>query len=355
MFELIHGGDIYTARENFAGELLDFSANINPLGLPIGVEKALVNSICDCTNYPDPLCRELTLAIAQNENIQPESILCGSGASDIIYRVAYATHPKKAVVAAPCFAEYEQALNAAGCEVYHHILHEKDEFTLTDSILQVLTGDIDILFLCSPNNPTGAPVERELLIKILKQCDKNNIIFVLDECFNDFLDDPQTYTMKQYISGHNNLIILRAFTKMYALAGVRLGYALCQNHTLLGKMYACGSPWGVSSLAQAAGIQALKEGDFVLETKALIKKERAFLKAGLSGLGCRVYASHANYIFFSPHVKGLCKKLEESGILVRSCENYKGLQGEYCRIAVKTHSENERLLCAMEELAKCPC
>lgn len=352
MAKLIHGGDIYTDSGKVNGELLDFSANINPFGMPAGVRKVLRGheNILRLEAYPDPLCRELTAAIAQSEGVGGESILCGAGASDIIYRLVYAARPKKAVVLAPCFAEYEQALKTVGCEVRRHALEEGNGFALTEYILPLLTRGVDMLFLCNPNNPTGAPIERKLLCDILELCRENNILLVLDECFNDFLDEPGRYTMKDCLSKYDNLIILRAFTKMYALAGLRLGYAMCGDAALLGRMYECGSPWGVSTAAQLAGLQALKEIEFVERTREFIKIERAFLKEKLTELGCVVYASQANYIFFRPHVPWLCEKLAETGILARDCGNYAGLSGEFCRIAVKKHRPNLRLLRTMGEL-----
>ncbi|MEF9853656.1 MAG: threonine-phosphate decarboxylase [Hydrogenoanaerobacterium sp.] len=350
MFDIIHGGDIYSQQDSINGEMLDFSANINPFGMAKGVREALVAAVEKCEVYPDPLCRRLTAAVAENEDVPLKYVLCGAGASDLIYRLVYAVRPKTGLVLAPCFAEYEQALAAVGCAVRRHALREEDDFALTEGILSALTADVDIFFLCNPNNPTGSVVERELLCRILKRCKENNIILALDECFNDFLDEPQSYTMKEYLGDYENLIIFKAFTKMYALAGVRLGYVMCKKRELLGAMYACGSPWDVSVPAQLAGVRATKEKAYVKKTRALIKAERQFLKDEFAALGCRVYASQANYIFFSPHVAGLRKKLAASGILVRDCGNYKGLSGEFCRVAVKTHHENMLLLSAMKEL-----
>lgn len=354
MLPLIHGGDIYTAREQLGGEPLDFSANINPLGTPEGVLRVLHEGLATVAQYPDPLCRALTAALVRAESVPAEAILCGNGASDLIYRLAYALCPKNAVVLAPCFAEYEQALAAAGCAVRRHLLREDDDFCLTGRIFEELTPETDLLFLCSPNNPTGQPVEPALLEKILIHCEKNNILLAVDECFYDFLVDPAAHTMKAFLNRYDNLFLLRAFTKMFALAGLRLGYCLCANRALLEKMYLCGSPWGVSALAQLAGVQALTERAYLTQTAALVKTERARLKAGLTELGCRVYGSHANYIFFRPHTPNLREKLLHGGILIRDCGNFEGLEGEFCRVAVKLRGENERLLRAMKELAQCP-
>lgn len=353
MIELIHGGDIYTRREHCPAVLTDFSANINPLGLPEGVKVAVTAALGDCARYPDPLCRELTQAIALNEGIPAEYILCGGGAADLIYRLAYAAKPKHALVLAPAFEEYEQALTAAGCAVQHHLLYEQEDFLLTPRILEELTDDLDLLFLCSPNNPTGQPVDRALLCQILQRCEEKNILLCVDECFCGFLDDPDAYTMKDQLCGHNNLFLLKAFTKLYAMAGLRLGYALCANRALLEQMYACGAPWSVSHPAQVAGLQALREHAYLRQGKALVAQERERLKNGLARLGCKVYGSHANYVFFRPHIPNLCEHMLSYGFLLRDCRNYKGLQGEFCRIAVRCSADNKALLNAMEDAALC--
>ncbi|WP_312640821.1 histidinol-phosphate transaminase [Hydrogenoanaerobacterium sp.] len=354
MTKLIHGGDIYSHQEKHPGGVVDFSANINPQGLPAGVKDAVIAALDGCANYPDPLCRELTEAIAQSEKLPREYILCGNGASDLIYRLVYAVRPKTAVVTAPAFEEYEQALTAAGCEVRHHLLCEEEDFLLTERILDDLTDDVQLLFLCNPNNPTGQPVQRALLTRILQHCREHNILLALDECFCDFLDEPENHVMNEFLPEYSNLILLRAFTKMYAMAGLRLGYCLCGNRSLLDAMYLCGSTWAVSNLAQAAGVQALREREYLARTKLIVAEERAYLKARLAALGCKVYGSHANYIFFRPHVSRLRERLEVKGYLIRNCENFKGLSGEFCRIAVKSHEDNTALLHAMEEVALCP-
>ncbi|WP_343253289.1 threonine-phosphate decarboxylase [Ligaoa zhengdingensis] len=350
MIELIHGGDIYSAHERGLEAVLDFSANINPLGMPDGVREALASGLGSCEAYPDPLCRALTAALSQSLSQPAERILCGNGASDLIYRLVQALCPKTALVLAPCFEEYEQALSSVGCTVRRHLLREEEDFRLTERILGDLTEEIDLFFLCNPNNPTGQTVDQGLLRRILQHCRERGIVLALDECFNDFLDNPEAHTMRDSLAQNDNLILFYAFTKMYAIPGLRLGYCLCADRGLLERMYHCASPWNVSAPAQLAGIQALREEDYRRRTAALIRSERAFLREGLAKLGCTVYGSHANYLFFRLHVPHLRERLEPRGILLRDCGNFKGLSGEFCRIAVRGRTDNEALLAAMGEL-----
>ena len=197
--KLTHGGDIYTYKEMFKREALDYSANINPLGMPRGVKEALIESIDSWINYPDPLCRELKSDLADNENVDNEYIILGNGAADIIFRLVYALKPKKAIVLAPTFSEYEEALTSVECKVQYHYLKEEDGFLLRDDFIECISDEIDMVFICNPNNPTGELVSIELLEKILKRCREKDVMLVMDECFNDFIEEPERYTMKNYL------------------------------------------------------------------------------------------------------------------------------------------------------------
>lgn len=348
--KLVHGGDIFGYEQEFGKQPLDFSANINPLGMPEGVRKAIMEAAGRAEQYPDPLCRRLVRAIHEKEQIPEAMLLCGNGAADLIFRFVLAVKPKKAILLAPTFAEYEQALQTVDCTICYYGLQEKKEFQLDEGILAFLNTSADILFLCNPNNPTGQIIEKPLLEKILNQCRKQNILLVLDECFVDFLEEPENNTMKSLLPEYTNLVILRAFTKLYSMAGVRLGYCMSGNRALLESARRCGQPWAVSSLAQEAGIAALQETAYVEETKKVIREERQYLKDRMQALGCRVIGSHGNYIFFQTAKPGFENAMKQHGILIRSCSNYRGLSDQYYRIAVRLHEENKKLLEAAEKV-----
>lgn len=344
MPDLIHGGDIYSAHVSSSRPILDFSANINPLGLPPAVKAAAVFAIDQCVHYPDPLCRELRSAIAKQEGTTPDQILCGDGAADLIFRLVLALHPKNAVVLSPTFAEYEQALATVDCKIHRHFLLEQDEFALTASFLDELTPQTDLVFLCNPNNPTGQVIEPSLLTEILEKCRQNHIILVMDECFNDFLDHPKEHTLKGLVPSSPQLFILKAFTKIYAMAGLRLGYGISSNWELIQKISDSGQPWSVSIPAQAAGVQALRETQYLKKTAVLISAERAYLTEQFTQMGLRVIGSKANYIFFrAPLHENLKNELLGRGILIRGCQNYAGLDASYYRVAVRSHRENQIL------------
>ena len=336
----IHGGDIYQYES-----ILDFSANINPFGTPERVKEAIIQSVDSVKHYPDITCLALREKIAEAEGVSTESVICGNGAADLIYRLIMVRKPKKAMVLAPGFAEYEQALQFVGTKIQYYYLNQKT-FRLDDSFLNELTEELDMLCICSPNNPTGQVIEPELLEEIRKRCQANEIFLLMDECFNDFLDNPEEHSLVKKVKQDSNIFILKAFTKMYVMAGVRLGYGICGNHKVLDKMYEAGPPWNVSTIAQCAGIAALMETEVPKKTREYVKKEKQYFYHELEKHGIKYWKTDANYIFFQA-AEGLKEAMIEQGILIRDCSNYKGLEKGYYRIAVKTHEENEKLIQAL--------
>lgn len=344
---LIHGGDTAGFTAEFGYPPLDFSANVSPLGLPEGARRAIVQSLDTACAYPDPLCRNLTEALAVHEGVEPRHILCGSGAADLIFRLCYGLHPKTALVLAPTFAEYELALNASGCEVRHHLLRREEGFALSAALLAEIQPGLDVLFLCQPNNPTGQLCTPALLAEIVERCAQTGTLLVVDECFADFLDEPDAASAKTFLPG-GRLLILKAFTKFYAMAGLRLGYCLCMDETLLSKMREAGQPWSVSTPAMAAGLAALKDTDYPSRLRQLVREERVFLADSLNRLGLSGISGNANFLFFHTDCPDFVQKLRQNGILIRDCSNYRGLGPGDCRIAVRGRAGNLRLLSAME-------
>lgn len=348
---LEHGGDWTGYEQVYGAAPLDFSANVSPLGLPEGVRKAVLSALPDAGRYPDPLCRALRSAIARVEGVDPAWCLCGSGAADLIYRVVLAKRPRRALLTAPTFSEYEAALGLASCQVTCITLRRENGFLLWPECLEAITPGLDLVFLCEPNNPTGRTTPRPLLLEILARCREVDALLVVDECFGSFLDCPADHTLCGALEEYRNLLLLKAFTKFYAMAGLRLGYCLCSDTALLQAMRRAGPPWAVSSLAQAAGLAALNEGAYVEAVRTLIRRERPWLADALEGLGCEVIPGEANYLLFSPPLP-LLEPLRQRGILVRSCANYRSLDGSWYRTAVRTHRENQQLIAALAEILR---
>lgn len=349
---LTHGGDIVGFKDRYGVSPLDFSVNTNPFGLSPRAREALSNVYKRCCEYPDPLYRNLRAAIAEHENVPMQWITCANGAADIIWRIAFAKKPRKALVTAPTFSEYETALRAVGCQTEHHILTPENGFILNEQILDKITPDTDIVFICNPNNPTGLLTKSELLLAILERCRLYNALTVVDECFLGFLPNAGELTLKPQLEHYKNLIILKAFTKLYGMAGLRLGYCLSSNGDLLSAINENGQCWSVSIAAEEAGIAALGDKEFVESTVAYIADERQRVLSALAHLGFTVYPSAANYLFFHSDIPDLHELLAQKGLLIRNCSNYIGLGDGYYRVAVLTRNKNDALLSAMEHIRR---
>lgn len=337
-----HGGNL-TKYPDF----LDFSANINPLGMPESVKRAVIASAAECSRYPDPDCTALTRAIAVYDNLSPEQIVCGNGAADLIYRICYALRPKHAVVCAPTFSEYESALLAVSCEIRHYMLKESCGFHIQPDILTMLTPETDILFLCTPNNPTGQRIPPDLLCKIAEACRNAHIMLICDECFLRFSADAEQYSLRRCFDAH--CIILNAFTKLYAIPGLRLGYLCCGDPDLAERIRKTGQYWSVSVPAQKAGIAALHETEYVSRTVEFVTAARKKLAEELRRSGLQVYPSDANFLLLRTD-KRFAENMKQQRILVRSCSNFRGLSDSHFRIAVRTTDENAALIKAIRKV-----
>ena len=334
-----HGGDIY------GGITLDFSANVSPLGTPRSVTDAIERALPGLYRYPDPYCRTLVQTISEYEGMPKNFVLCGNGASELIYAYCGAVRPKRAIELAPTFSEYSLALRRTGCEVVRFALKQEENFDLRKDFLPILAREkIDALFLCNPNNPTGRLIADDLLEEILRICREKNIALFVDECFLSLSDGGVDLTPS--LSDFPQLFILKAFTKSFGMAGLRLGYGLSADEALLRKMSAAVPPWNVSALAQAAGVAALGDAEFLERNRAVIRAERPRLEERLRELGFWVCPSQANYILFRGEA-GLADRLRERGAAIRDCANFEGLGPGWYRAAVRLREENDALLDAM--------
>lgn len=342
----IHGGDIYTNDIN-----IDFSVNINPLGIPETVKSALHQAVEKCSQYPDINSRELRKSLSSWLNVPESCILFGNGASELFMAITHAVNPAKVLIPVPSFYGYRHAASAVGAELVYYYLREENDFAFDEDFLAALTEDIDMLFLANPNNPTGKVLDREYLIRILEKCRKNDILLVLDECFIEFCQGKNL--LLKELDKYSNLIVIRAFTKIFAIPGVRLGYMLCSDKVLLQKVKAHIPEWNLSTFAQWAGLCCIGQDEYISKTIECVKTEREFLINGIKeletkGLQIRAYESDVNFILIKTNIP-LYDRLLQKKILIRDCENFQGLSKGYYRIAVKLRSENEKLLKAIGE------
>lgn len=334
-----HGGDLYSRPIR-----LDFSTNTNPFGTPESVCRAVVESAGLLNQYPDPCCRELVAALSDFECLPQEYILCGSGAAELIFSFCAASRPKRALELAPTFSEYSSALETVGCRVERFPLIRESGFALTEEFVEtVRRSNCEVVFLCNPNNPTGQIVEPKLLEYIADLCHVRGIRLFLDECFLDLSDQGGELSLKHKLKTRPGLFILKAFTKSYGMAGLRLGYCLSSDRELLAAMGCSVQPWNVSLPAQKAGVAALGEKRFLEETRAEVRTLRAWLKNRLEQMGFYVCPTQANFLLLH-HELPMYNLLLEQGILVRDCSNYHGLEKGWFRVAVRREEENRILI-----------
>lgn len=338
----IHGGDVYRNHVD-----IDFSININPLGMPEAAQSALHAAVADCGRYPDIEGAQLKKAVSRMLHIPEAYLLFGNGASELFMACVHGIRPKKTVIPVPSFYGYEYAAGAAGGEIIYYKMSEADGFCPGEDFFALLTQETELLFLANPNNPAGTVMSREYVGKLLTHCQNKGIYVVLDECFMEFCAGDNS--MLKEIGHFRNLILMRAFTKTFAIPGVRLGYLVCADDGLMQKIKRHLPEWNLSGFAQAAGLACAMQKDYIEKTVDYTAKERAFLKAGLKRLGVNVILGEANFLLIFSETD-LYEKLLEKGILIRDCRNFRGLSKGYYRIAVKSRRENEVLLKRIGEI-----
>ena len=340
-----HGG-LYSVNHRLVR--VDCSSNINPLGTPRKAVRAIQQGAKDlAARYPDPECSDLKKSLARYLQVNPSWIVVGNGAMEIIYWFARTFAGRRAVIPAPTFCEYELASRKAGATV---TLVPMVDFELdADSIIEKARG-ANALFLCNPNNPTGTLATREIE-KIIEHVDARTKV-LLDECFIELADRPAKNSLICRLGEFNNLTILRSLTKSFGLAGLRLGYSIC-NPKLAEKLAANRIPWNVNGLAQAAGIAAIADTKHLVNARLLVKKERKFLYDKISSMkSFKPCKSDANYLMVQLKNRNSTQfrdaLLRKTGVLVRDCSTFSGMNSQYIRVAVKTRKENLFLVKALE-------
>lgn len=342
----MHGGNIYGNEIEY-----DFSVNLNPLGPPKSVRDALAAALNHVEEYPDPEYRELRRGLANYWQLAEEQLVPGNGASELIPVIIRTLSPKSCMVTAPCYSGYETALNAAApsCRIHRIPLRAEDDFTLPESICQEIARvKPNLLILTNPNNPNGKRISANRLREIVDACRTAGTVLLVDECFLALSGGDEDSLIHCIRSEALPAVVLRAFTKTFAIPGVRLGYAVCSGFPAA-RIRRELPEWNLSVFAQYAGRAALEAtaggtSGYLAASVEVIAREREFLSEELEKLGFRVFPSDANYILFQSRDRELHQKLLDKGILIRDCRDYYGLTAGFYRTAVRTHRENTALL-----------
>lgn len=364
-----HGGNIYKIfREKNIDKILDYSSNINPYGLPENLKKEIFEKLFVLERYPDPDYIELREKIAEKNNLNIENIIVGNGATEIIFLFMKILSPKKVLIVSPTFGEYERAIKAStlandNLEINYFELKEAENFVLNIKNLETeLENNYDLLILCNPNNPTGQFLKLKKLEEILKICEQKNTKLFVDEAFVEFVEDWENESIINSKENKENLFVIRAFTKFFAIPGLRLGYGICFNKNLLKKMLEKKEPWSVNNIADLAGQTVLDDENYIQKTKEWIKDQKKYMYENLNKIkGLRAYKTEVNFILLKIEdnllekgldVKNLRKKMLEKGILIRDASNFIYLDKHYFRLAIKDKLNNKKVIESLSSILK---
>lgn len=353
MFTSQHGGNIREAAALTglnAEQLIDFSANINPLGMPDTLRRAIIGNLDAAERYPDPDYLALHQALANHHGLPKTWMMAGNGETELIFQLLSHLAPRHALLLTPGFAEYRRALARTGCRITDFPLAESDGWQPDRRLLAALTPELDCLILCTPNNPTGLMPDRQLLEAIITRCGECGITLVVDEAFIDFL--PDATGCIPWLAGHPHVWVLRSLTKFYAIPGLRLGYLINSDAQQVAALRSQREPWTINAFAALAGEIILDDRPYQQATRQWLARERPILFDGLAALpDVTVWPGQANYLFFRyDGDEDLQRRLLEQQILIRSCANYPGLDRRYFRVAVKSHADNAALIAALTHI-----
>ena len=356
----VHGAEVLGAAEESGfkpWEILDFSSSVNPLGPSKKALDAAKKAFSQIAAYPDSNSNELRQVIASHFEISKGNVVVGNGSTELMYLFAEVFLKKgdKAVMPAPTFGEYESAVRKTGETPKFAKLGKN--FTIDSEAFKHEMAGAKLVFLCNPNNPTSMLIPQETLTDIIESAMEQSTLVFLDEDFLEFVEDEKTLTMIGKIKKYPNLFILRSFTKIFGLTGLRVGYGIA-NEEIINVLSCAKIPWNVNCLAQAAAVAALKDEEHLRVTRELIKKEKTKLLAELGKIKLfKVFSPDANFFFIDIRKSGftaaeLKNKMLRQGLLIRDCTSFRGLDEYYIRVAVKTREENERLIEALKRTVK---
>jgi adenosylcobyric acid synthase len=343
-----HGGNIGRLAAKLGctiEDILDFSANINPLGPPEQLWQIVAARLPEIIHYPDPEATDLVRAISNCWRIGSSQIVVGNGTSELLYAAVRALAPQRAVIPVPAYIDYRHACAQAGVKVLPVPLAADKDFQPDLHSIYSLLRPGDVLILGQPNNPTGYMCDRSKLLALAGR--HPEVLFLIDEAFAGFVEGYESLTCCR-----DNIITLCSLTKLFAIPGLRLGF-LAAAEPLCEKIREQIAPWPVNNLAQAAGAVVLGDADYLRRSRETVRRNREELRCGLAAMPrLQVIDGAANFLFV--RLNGLMtaqdlaeRLLYEYRIAIRVCDNYEGVDGAYFRVAVRLDEENARLLEAL--------
>ncbi len=354
MINRLHGGNVWQYHKSSRRAIVDFSININPLGMSDKIKENIVRNIDEITYYPDPESKYLKKSLAGYHGLSSHNFLAGNGSNELIHLIPRALKAKTVLMPIPTFSEYEYAARANNANCLFVKSSEKDNFKTDIYELMRLVPKADIVFLCNPNNPSGFALPGKEILSLLKACKRYNATLVVDEAFVDFTASKDDIAMDEESVRSKNLLVLRSLTKFFVLPGLRTGYVIGHKDTIE-RLSRRAYPWNVNTLAQIVSAKVIEDKGYIQHTKRLIPKEKKYLYENLNKIrGIKAYPSDANFFLCSlndskiKNAAGLAKKLMRQKILIRNCDNFRGLDKKFFRIAVKNREDNVKLISALK-------
>lgn len=353
--EHFHGSDLEKIEKIYGiqkEDIVSFSANVNPLGLSEKLKRELSNHLDVLTAYPDREYTQLRNTIAKYCNTNPDYICPGNGSTELISLFIKTVGPMKALILAPTYSEYEHELYLSGALSDYFTLKEEEDFKLNlPKLLQQLESqDYQMLILCNPDNPTSGAITSLEMNRILNKCAEKNIFVLVDETYVEFAINMEEITSIPLVEEYENLAVLRGVSKFFAAPGLRLGYAITSNRSLLEKVTSSQNAWSINSLAEAAGKLMFTDEAFIKETKQLIFSQREYMSKQLNSIpGLKTYPASGNFILIKILSKNVSAHMIfeaciREGMMVRDCSTFVSLDDTYFRVCIMSPADNQRLI-----------
>lgn len=353
---LNHGGDLDVIEQKYnipKEKIIDFSGNINPLGISNKIENVIKNNINVITTYPDKNYNNLKKSIANYCDCSENNIIVGNGATEIISLFIKNLAPKNAIIISPSYSEYERELKNNNCNITFFDLKEEEDFLLNiNNLLNIIDNTIDLIVLCNPNNPTGTAINNEQIKIILEKCK----FLMIDETYAEFSSKSENIFATNLVNNYDNLFVIRGTSKFFGVPGIRLGYGICSNNNILNKINKYKDPWSVNSIANLIGITMFSDIEYIDKTRNLILNEKNYIYKELSKIeNLKVYKTNSNFI--------LCKILNNKitstelfeflikyNILIRDAKDFTFLDNTFFRFCILSENNNKLLIEKLKEV-----
>ncbi len=353
-----HGGNIREVTDKYkipVNRIIDFSSNINPLGISPKIKNIITGNFSLLNHYPDPECRSARERLSKYWGIDKDNFLLGNGSNELIHLLPRALKSSRALICQPTFSEYELSLRLSGIKPSFILAQEKDNFRIDITKLIKYAPKVDLIILCNPNNPTGHLFKNDELLNLAKACKKNKAYLLIDEVFMDFVEEEEKCSLLKEATQQKYLLVLRSLTKFFSLPGLRAGYLIADKE-LIRKIRLFQPTWSVNSFVQEIIANDVLDLNFIRRTKNYICKEKDILFANFKAIkGIYPYYPTANFIFCKIldkrfDAQSLFLRLIKYGIVIRDCSNFKGLDGRFFRVAVRKRRENHYLIDCLKRI-----